>query len=149
MRKAILSTSIAGLLVLTAALPAQASVVPTSTGVVKTSTAQVPPSESVVSPMLPGEVQPAVLPVIPGAVLLACVGSVGLATYQSFTGGDPVEFLAGALIGCIPAGAIVGPAIRPAIVAAINAARPAVVSALRAAGVPANAALILALEGSS
>lgn len=60
-----------------------------------------------------GEASPQALPVIGLPVILACVGTVGLSAYQAYKGGDPVEYVASAIIGCIPFGAAAkGPVVK-------------------------------------
>lgn len=86
--------------------------------------------------------RPQAVPVIGGAVILGCVASVGLSAYQAYKGGDPVEYVAGAIIGCIPFGS----AAKPAVVAFIKANKGAIAKALKALGAT---ALASALSGDS
>lgn len=86
--------------------------------------------QALVDSGLDAEVEPNALPVIGLPVILACVGTVGLSTYQSFTGGDPVQYITNAIIGCIPFGA----AARPAVVSLINNNKPAIANVLRSLG---------------
>lgn len=81
-------------------------------------------------------------PVIGLPVILACVGTVGLSTYQAYNGGDPVEYVASSIIGCIPFGA----AARPAVVSMIQNNKGPIANALRTVGA---SSLALALEGDS
>lgn len=89
-----------------------------------------------------GDVENRAAPVIGLPVILACVGTVGLSTYQAYNGGDPVEYIAQSIIGCIPFGA----AARPAVVSMIQNNRGAVANALKAVGA---SSLALALTGDS
>lgn len=74
--------------------------------------------------------EPKALPVIGLPVILACVGTVGLSAYQAYKGGDPVEYVASAVIGCIPFGA----AAKPAVVGLIKSNPAAVANVLRTLG---------------
>lgn len=80
---------------------------------------------------------------VPLVLVVTCVGSIGLSAYQGYKGGDPVEFIASAVLGCVPAGA----AAKPAIIKVIKANKGAIIRALKAVGV--SGALITALEGDS
>lgn len=80
---------------------------------------------------------------VPVVLIVTCVGSIGLSAYQGYKGGDPVEFIASAILGCVPAGA----AAKPAIIKVIKANKGAIIKALKAVGV--SGALITALEGDS
>lgn len=88
------------------------------------------------------EFQTMALPAIGLPVVLACVGTVGLSAYQAYKGGDPVEYIASAIIGCIPFGA----AARPAVVSLIKSNKGAIATGLKAVGA---SSLALSLEGSS
>ncbi|WP_371030056.1 hypothetical protein [Pseudoclavibacter sp. JSM 162008] len=87
----------------------------------------------------------AALPLIPFAVVAACIGSAGYGAYSTYKSGDPVDFIAQTVIGCIPFGA----AAKPVVVTLINANKPLVISGLKALGLGANSAIILALGGDS
>lgn len=63
-------------------------------------------------------------------IVLTCIGTVGLSTYQAYKGGDPVEYIATAIIGCIPFGS----AARPAVIGIIRQFRPEIVRALKVLG---------------
>lgn len=80
---------------------------------------------------------------VPLVLVVTCVGSIGLSAYQGYKGGDPVEFIASAVLGCVPAGA----AAKPTIIKVIKANKGAIIRALKAVGV--SGALITALEGDS
>lgn len=84
----------------------------------------------------------AALPALTLPVVLACVGTVGLSTYQAYKGGDPVEYVTSAIIGCIPFGA----GARPVVVKLITQNKGAIANALRAVGATSLAA---ALTGDS
>lgn len=92
-----------------------------------------------------GDESRAAVPLIPFAVVAACIGSAGYGAYSSYKSGDPVDFIAQTVIGCIPFGA----AAKPVVVTLINANKPLVISGLKALGLGANSALILALGGDS
>lgn len=74
--------------------------------------------------------EPQALPAIGLPVILACVATVGLSAYQAYNGGDPVEYIASAVIGCIPFGA----AAKPAVVGLVKANPAAVAKVLRTLG---------------
>lgn len=73
-------------------------------------------------------VSPQALPALP--VVLACVGTVGLSAYQAYKGGDPVEYIANAIIGCMPFGF----AAKPAVMSIIRQFKPEIVRALKVLG---------------
>lgn len=83
-----------------------------------------------------GEASPQALPVIGLPVILACVGTVGLSAYQAYNGGDPVEYVASAIIGCIPFGA----AAKAPVVKLISDNRHTIANVLRGLGATALAA---------
>lgn len=82
------------------------------------------------------EAAPQALPVIGLPVILACVGTVGLSAYQAYNGGDPVEYVASAIIGCIPFGA----AAKAPVVKLISENRHTIANVLRGLGATALAA---------
>lgn len=95
-------TVAAGALVLAGAAPALAA----------PPAAAQPAAVAVASPE-PRPTEGEALPVIGLPVILACVGTVGLSAYQAYKGGDPVEYVASAIIGCIPFGAAAkGPVVK-------------------------------------
>ena len=84
----------------------------------------------------------AALPALTLPVVLACVGTVGLSAYQAYKGGDPVEYIASAIIGCIPFGA----GARPVVVKLITQNKGAIANVLKTVGATSLAA---ALTGDS
>ena len=57
-----------------------------------------------------------ILPALTAPVVIACVGTVGLSVYKAYNGGDPVEYVAETILGCIPFGAAMKPAVVKIIV---------------------------------
>lgn len=80
---------------------------------------------------------PLVAAVAAGALVLG--GRYG--AYTSYKSGDPVDFIANAILGCAPGGA----AAKPAVVKLIRANKGAIVKALKGLGI--SGPLIAALEG--
>lgn len=71
---------------------------------------------------------PQALPALP--IVLACVGTVGLSAYKAYKGGDPIEYIAETILGCMPFGF----AAKPAVVGLIKQFKPEIVKALKTLG---------------